>query len=166
LDSKGKPVKYPLKQVNSIYRIRALDGSEYLKSRQMWWGLDQAGNPVNQAHDDKEQYDDIFPIYNLRPENPKQRDSKMIREVKEIEHKTKYTLPFTAEAAQKLWDMRDTKCTLVIKDESQGDKSPVEVSSFEHFKTRTFEELWEMVSIPRYKMDRTARDQLDDAQYG
>jgi hypothetical protein len=35
VDSKGKPVKYPLKHVNSIIRIRTNNG-EYLKSRQMW----------------------------------------------------------------------------------------------------------------------------------
>jgi hypothetical protein len=76
-----------------------------------------------------------------------------------------YTLPFTADAAQKLWDMRDTKCTLVIKDESRGDKSPVSVDSFEHFKTRTFDELVEMTT-PKYKLDRSAKDTLDDTQYG
>ena len=62
LDSRGKPVKYPLKHVNSIIRLRAIDGNEYLKSRQQWWGLDQAGNTINQTFDDKETYDDIFPI--------------------------------------------------------------------------------------------------------
>ena len=132
----------------------------------MWWGLDQNGNPVNQSFDDKELYDDIFPIYNLKPENPKQRDSKMIREVQSIEHRTKYTLPFTPEAAQKLWDMRDTRCTLVIKDESKGDKPPYNVDSFEDLKNRDFDGLWQWVSTPRYKLDRSSKDTVDDTQYG
>jgi hypothetical protein len=46
-------------------------------SRQMWWGLDQAGNPVNQSMNDKEWFDEILPIYTLKPENPRQRDSKI-----------------------------------------------------------------------------------------
>jgi hypothetical protein len=155
VDSKGKPVKYPLKHVNSIIRIRTNNG-EYLKSRQMWWGLDEAGNPLNQSMDDKEVMDESRPIYKLRPENPKARDSKMIREVESISHSTKYLLPFSAENAQKLWDMRGNgNCTLVLKDESKGDKHPFSVESFEHFKSREFDELFEMLSTPKYKMDRS-----------
>ena len=63
VDAKGKPLKYPLKHVNEIFRKRLADGSEWLVSRQQWWGLDQAGNPVNQSMDDKELYDVILPIY-------------------------------------------------------------------------------------------------------
>jgi hypothetical protein len=117
----GKGAKYPLKHVNSIIRVRTNDG-EYLKSRQQWWGLDQAGNTINQTFDDKEVMDEIRPIWKLRPENPKARDSKMIREVESISHSTKYLLPFTAENAEKLWNMRNGNCTLILKDESKGDK--------------------------------------------
>ena len=90
----------------------------------------------------------------------------MIREVETIEHRPKYLLPFTAEAAQKLYDMRNGNCTLVLKDESKGDKSPISVESFDQFKRLEFDELWEMVSTPRYKLDRSAKDNLNDAQYG
>jgi hypothetical protein len=40
------------------------------------------------------------------------------------------------------------------------------VESFEHFKTREFDELWDLVATPRYKMDRSYGDHLDDTQYG
>jgi hypothetical protein len=43
----GKHVEYPVKHVNSIIRIRTADGSEWLVSRQQWWGLDEAGNTIN-----------------------------------------------------------------------------------------------------------------------
>jgi hypothetical protein len=165
-DAKGKPVKYPLKHVNSIIRIRANDGNEYLKSRQQWWGLDEADIPINQTMDDKEVMDEIRPIWSLRPENPKVRDTKMIREVTSIEHRLVYTLPFTAANAEKLYDMRNGNCTLILKDESKGDKHSYSVESFEHFKTFEFDELWEMIATPIYKLDRSIKDQLNDAQYG
>lgn len=151
--------------MNEIIRKRLADGSEWLTSRQQHWGLDMAGNPINQTFNDKEFFDDILPIYTVKPKT-KERDSEMIREIKNIEHRKKYTLPFTAENVQKLYDMRNGRCNLVIIDESRGDKPPVSVESLEHFKTRQFDELWDMVAIPRYKMDRSYGDHLDDTQYG
>jgi hypothetical protein len=157
VDSKGKPVKYPIKHTNSIYRIRAADGSEWLKSRQMWIGLDQAGNPVSQSMDDKELYDDILPIRTPKPKNPKDnprfRDTEMVLQVTSFEHRTKYTLPYKPENIQKLYDMRNGKCSLILKDESGSDHPPVEVTTFEAFKSRPWDELWEMVTTPRYKME-------------
>jgi hypothetical protein len=41
IDSKGKPVKYPIRYVNEIIRKRLVDGSEWIISRQEWIGLDQ-----------------------------------------------------------------------------------------------------------------------------
>jgi hypothetical protein len=164
-DTKGKPVKYPLKQVNEIYRKRLADGSEWIISRQQWWGLDQAGNPINQSFNDKEMYDDILPIVKNKPKT-NERDSEMIREVISIEHRIKYTEQFNAETVQKLYNMRNGNCSLVIMDESRGNKPPISVDSFEHFKTRLFDELWDLVATPRYKMDRSYGDHLDDTQYG
>lgn len=63
VDAKGKPLKYPLKYVNIIIRLRTAEGSEYLKSSQTWIRLDQAGNPVSISMDDKELFDDTLPIY-------------------------------------------------------------------------------------------------------
>jgi hypothetical protein len=154
VDSRGKPLKYPVKHTNEIFRIRIADGSEWLMSRQMWWGLDQAGNPVNQSMNDKEWFDEILPIYTLKPENPRQRDSKMIREVTSIEHRRKYTLPFTPEILDKLYAMRNGQCSMVLKDDSK-DRPPYSMESFEHTKTREFDELWDWASTPRTKLDRS-----------
>jgi hypothetical protein len=62
--------------------------------------------------------------------------------------------------------MRNGSCSLVIKDESRGDKPPYEVASFEHFKSRSFDELWEWAITPRFSLDRSVKDQLQDRQYG
>jgi hypothetical protein len=73
----------------------------------------------------------------------------MIREVRTIEHRKKYTEPFNPETIQKLYDTRNGRCTLVIIDESRGEKPPYSVESFEHFKTKPFDELWNLVSTPK-----------------
>ena len=47
--------------------------------------FDSAGNPLNISMDNKECYDDILPIYKMKPENPRDRESEMIRELNHIE---------------------------------------------------------------------------------
>ena len=162
---KGKSVKYPLKHVNGIIRTRVTDGSEWITSTQEWWGLDQAGNPLNISMDLKESYDDIFPVYKIKPENPRERDSKMIRELDRLEHRTKYTLPFSPENVQKLYDMRNGRCCLVIRDQTQ-DKPPYDIPKLESFKNSRFEELFEWASTPRTAMDRSYGDSLDNSHIG
>ena len=166
-DGKGKSVKFPVKCTKAIYRIRLKDNTEWIKTKQMWWGLDEAGNLVNQTMNDKETYDAILPLYKLKPENPRQRDSKMIREVSDIGHKIKYTVPFKPETVQKLFDMRDGDCGLVIMDESgTGDKPPYSIPSLHQFINTPFEELMEWASTPRYKLDRSYIDQLEASHIG
>lgn len=63
--------------MNEIIRKRLADGSEWLISRQQHWGLDMTGNPINQTFNDKEFFDDILPIYTVKPKT-KERDSEMI----------------------------------------------------------------------------------------
>lgn len=130
-------------------------------SRQFWYGLNQAGNAIGKSISDKEWFDDIMPIYTVKPENSRQQDSKMIREVtRSIEHRRKYTVPFKAETVQKLYDMKNGKCSLAIKDESV-DRPPYSVESLNHFMTREFDELWNWASTSNYKMDRPYKDNLE-----
>jgi hypothetical protein len=70
VDSRGKPLRYPIKNTNQIYRIRKGDGTEWLLTCQWWTGLDVSGNPVSISTDFKEMYDDVFPIVKQVPENP------------------------------------------------------------------------------------------------
>ena len=94
--------------------------------------------------DQKECYDAILPLYKLKPENPKQRDSKTIREVSDIGHKMKYTEPFKPETVQKLFDKRDSDCGLVIKDESgTGDKHLYSIPTLHQFMNIPFDELFQ-----------------------
>ena len=58
-------------------------------------------------------------------------------------------MPFKPETAQELYDMNNGKCSLVLKDESGADHPPFSVTSFEDFKNRPFDELWEMVTTPK-----------------
>jgi hypothetical protein len=62
--------------------------------------------------------------------------------------------------------MKNGRCSLVVIDESGGDHPPVSVPSFENFKTRPFDELWELVTTPKYKMDRSYGDSLDNSHIG
>jgi hypothetical protein len=165
LDAEGKPLTYPLKYVNGIYRVRIADMSEWLMSTQEWIALDSTGNPVNLSMNFKERYDDIRPFYTSKPKNPKERDSEMILEIADIQHKMKYTLPFTPENLDALYAKRNGQCILVLKDESK-DRPPYSLDSFEHLKTRTFDELWEWATTPKFSLNRSVKDQLQDSQYG
>lgn len=53
---------------------------------------------------------------------------------------------------------------LVLQD--SGDKPPASVDNFEAFKSKTFDEIWDLVSTPRYRMDRSYRDNLNDSHIG
>jgi hypothetical protein len=138
--------------------------SEWLLTTEQWYGLDIYGNALNISMNYKQCYDDIRPIYTNKAKNPKDRDPEMILEITSIQHKMKYTLPFTAENVDQLYSMRNGKYNLVLKDETQ-DKPPYSMESFDHFKSRTFEELIEWASTPRTIMDRSVNDQLQDRQY-
>ena len=76
----------------------------------------------------------------------------------------KYTLPFTAENCDALYAMKNGSCSLVLKDETR-DRPPYAIDSFDHLKTREFDELWDMLSTPRTKLDRSYGDQLQDRLY-
>ena len=164
VDEKGKALTLPVKYTNSIIRIKSADGSQWLKSRAQMYGLDSAGNPLNISMDDKELFDNILPIYKVKPENPRERDSKMVREVINVESRITYTEPFKPETVQKLYDTRNGKCTLVLKDES-SDVAPVSVISLNDFMTRPFDELSDYLHTPRQKFEPSSTDE-NQKQYG
>ena len=53
VDKKGRPLTYPIKNVNVIIRKRIAVGSEFLLTREWWTALDNGGNPVSISMDDK-----------------------------------------------------------------------------------------------------------------
>jgi hypothetical protein len=170
LDSKGKPVKYPIIEVNELIRKRLVDGTEWLLSRQNWIALDSAGNEVNISMNDKECFDDVLPVYALKPENPKDnprfKDTKMISVVDRLEKRIKYTLPFSAKDAQRLYDMRNGKCSLCVIDQTGPDYPPVSVPTFDSFRDSAFTEMFELLTTPKLKMDRSYGDNLDSSHIG
>ena len=52
----GDDRKYPIRQVLQIYRIKRVDGTEWLKSRGRIVGLDKLGNEVEHSFTDPELY--------------------------------------------------------------------------------------------------------------
>jgi hypothetical protein len=165
VNEKGEPLEYPLKYVDGIYRIRIADGTEWLLSTEQWFGLDVYGNVLNISMNYKQRYDAIRPIYVNKPKNPKDRDPEMILEISSIGHTMKYTLPFTSENVDSLYAKRNSKCILVLQDQSQ-DKPPYEIPKLESFKNSRFEELFEWASTPRTAMDRSYGDSLDNSHIG
>jgi hypothetical protein len=89
----------------------------------------------------------------------------MIRELDHIEHRIKYTLPFSAENVQKLYDMRNGKCFLTLIDMTQ-DKPPYDIPKLESFKNSSFPELFEWASTPHTKLDRSYGDSLEASHIG
>jgi hypothetical protein len=136
--------------------------------RKLLFGLDQTGSIVDISMNDKEMYDDPLPYYKARPENPKDdprfRDTKMINVIDRLERRIKYTVPFKPETVQQLYDMKDGNCSLVLIDEFGAAHTPVGIpkESFEAFKNRPFEDLWQDAITPKYKMDRSYGDNLDN----
>jgi hypothetical protein len=162
IDEQQKPLEYPLKYVTGIYRVKTSDLSEYLMTTETWYGLDVFGNALNISMDFKQRYDDIRPIYTNKVKNPKDRDSEVELQITSIKHNMKYTLIWTPENFDKLYKMKNGKCVLVLKDETQ-DKSPYEISKPESFRNSSFEELFEYASTPHTKLDRSYGDNLDNS---
>jgi hypothetical protein len=42
---------------------------------------------------------------------------------------------------------------------------PYQIEKYEDFAFRPFEELWDYMSTPKYKLDRSINNQLQDSQY-
>jgi hypothetical protein len=140
--------------------------SEWLMSTQEWWGLDVFGNARSLSMNYKERYDDIRPVYTNKAKNPKERDSEMVLEITSIGHRMKYTLPFTADNCDAFYSRRQNgSCNLVLKDETR-DRPPYAIDSFDHLKAMEFDTLWDMLSTPRTKLDRSYGDDLNNSHIG
>ena len=51
------PKNYPVREVDTIIRIKKADGIEWLASTQTWTGLDRYGNEINKCFVCPENYD-------------------------------------------------------------------------------------------------------------
>jgi hypothetical protein len=164
-----KPKKYPIKKVDSIIRIKKADGSEWLKSRQTWVGLDRLGNDIPKTFVDPEMYD--RPVFEYQSKLVKLNDPfKTERKAVSLTYKQEPTLPFTPENLEQLYSTCSNPADrrtifLVIKNEGT-DESPRNITNHEDFKNKPFDELWEGATTPRFSLDRSVKDQLQDRKYG
>lgn len=165
--------RYPMKVVNSIYRVQLLDAKEWLMSRQSWIGLDRNGNEVPKSFDDIETW--LRPIikYNSRPENPKDRFSKVVRKVTGVASEVKiYEKAFTPKVLDYLYALRSSSCQLIIlKVNESGQKTgnPYIIERYSDFSDRAFDDLYGWASTPRHpEQTKIGKEETNERnkQYG
>ena len=167
--------KYPIRQVLQIYRIKRVDGTEWLKSRGGLVGLDKAGNEVEHSFVDPEMFYKPVTRYEFRKNDPKNEYSHSERVCVEAginphdNRYTEYTLPFNEENFQNLYEQRPTESSssvsMVIWAEGASDR-PRQITDPEHFAKREFDEMWQEMITPRFKLDRSYKDNLESSHIG
>jgi len=165
-----KPKKYPVKKIDEIIRIKKADGTEWLISRQTWTGLDRLGNDMTKCFVDPELYDKPVFNYQSKPVNPKDVFSKTERKAVSVTYVKEPTVPFTPKNLEQLYSTcsnpADRKSISLVMKNEETDESPRSISNHEDFKNRPFDELWEWATTPRFSLDRSVKEQLQDRQYG
>ena len=177
LDSDSNPNRgknYPIRNVNQIVRIKRLNGTEYLKSRGPIIGLDKLGNEVKHSFTDPELYYKPKVSYGLRRKDLKDEKSPMERvclsaNISPFDYENiEYTLPFTEENFMNLYNQRpatdSSSVSMVIMVEGSSEK-PRGIESVDKFKG-DFDDLWTEATTPRYKLDRSYNDHLENSPIG
>jgi hypothetical protein len=141
---------------------------------QTWTGLDRYGNEISKCFVCPEVYDK--PNFSYQPVKDKSKSKNMIdndpnnpfqkfeRMATSVVYTKEHTLPFTLENLEQLWALRRPRISLSIKNESTGDSPDRGIERYEDFK-KPFDELWEWAITPRFSLDRSVKDQLQDRQY-
>jgi hypothetical protein len=165
----GEGIKYPVRHVLQIIRIKRIDGTEWLKSRGSIVGLDKAGNEVQHSFTDPEMYFKPYTHHELRRKDPKNENSPLERVCVEAglnphdNRYTEYTLPFSQENFDKLYEQRPTKesssISMVIKLENSPE-FPRQITNVESFSKKPFDDIWEEAITPRFRLDRSYADNL------
>jgi hypothetical protein len=80
----------------------------------------------------------------------------------------KYELPFTPKNLERLYKMRPSEDAAsvslsIVKVRYDGNKVGYhyQIEKYEDFATRPFDELYEFMSTPRYKLGRSANDKIE-----
>jgi hypothetical protein len=162
--------KYPIRQVLQIYRIKRVDGTEWLKSRGRIVGLDKAGNEVEHSFVDPELYYKPLTRHELKKKEPQNENSPLERVCVEAGinphdyRYTEYTLPFNQKNFEKLYKQKPTQSTssvtLAIYAEGASDR-PRQITDPELFSKKPFDDLWLEAITPKYKLDRSYKDNLE-----
>jgi hypothetical protein len=162
--------KYPIRQVLQIYRIKKVDGTEWLKSRGRIVGLDKLGNEVKHSFTDPELYYKPLTRYELKRKDPKDENSPLERVCVEAGinphdyRYTEYTLLSNQKNFENLYKQRPTQSTssvtLAIYAEGASDR-PRQITDPELFSKKPFDDLWLEAITPKYKLDRSYKDNLE-----
>ena len=149
--------------------MKTADGKEWLKSKQHWIAVDSQGNELMKAFTDLEVWDKPIFEYGMKPKDPKNPDGLKEHAVIGVKAFTKqYSMPFNEENLKSLYDMRPSKepgsVSLILQRIGYDDipkDHPYLIENYEDFASRPFDELWDYVSTPKYKLDRSSRDTLE-----
>jgi hypothetical protein len=161
---------YPEKIARSILRVQDMSGNEWLKSKQMWTGMDRLGNEIPQSVSDPETYEDPQFKYEYKHKDPKDPMSPLERKpVAGTEHIRKYLVTFTEENFQKILtirpaiDMHSVNLTIMrINANGSGRGAPYAIENLDDFKNRPFDELYDWASASKNKSDtKLGRTNLD-----
>ena len=163
-----------MREVDTIIRIKKADGTDWLASTQIWISRYRYGNEINKSFAYPEVYDkpnfSYQPIKNRsKSENTYDNDPnnpfpKFERMATSVVYTKEHTLPFSLENLEKLWTLCRPWICLSIKNESAGDSPDRGIERYEDFK-KPFDELWEWAITPRFSLDGSVKDQLQDRQY-
>jgi hypothetical protein len=162
---------YPEKIARSIIRVQDTYGYEWLKSKQMWTGMDKLGNEIPQSVSDPETYDDPQFKYEYKHKDPKDPMSPLEKKsVAGTEHIRKYLVPFTEENFQKILtirpaiDLHSVNLTIMrLGPKGDGHGAPYRIDTLDDFKNRPFDELYDWSSAPKSKTDtKLGRTNLDN----
>jgi hypothetical protein len=159
--------KYPIKTVYQIQRLQTADGKEWLLSRQMWTGLDRLGNELPQAMDDKESWWKPIFLYEQVRLDPKDPLGKMQKKTSVNGFTREYTVPFSAKELDKVYSLKRPggSVSLVLRD-SNASNPPRALEKYTDFRDREFDELMEWATTPKFNLDRSVKDQLQERHYG
>jgi hypothetical protein len=119
---------------------------------------------------DPELYDKPVFNYQSKPVNPQDIFSKTERKAVSVMYVKEPTVPFTPKNLDNY--TLHVQIMLIVSlypwllKMKKTDESPRSIPNHEDFKNRQFDELWEWATIPRFSLDRSVRDQLQDRQYG
>jgi hypothetical protein len=166
---------YPVREVYQIYRIKRVNGSEWLKSRGRIVGLDRLGNEVEHSFTDPEMFYKPVTRYEFGKKDPKNEYNPSERVCVEAginphdDRYTEYSLPFNQENFESLYKQRPTESSssvsLVIFAEGASER-PRQITNPEHFAKRDFDEMWEEMVTPKFKLDRSYKDNLEACHIG
>jgi hypothetical protein len=154
---------YPIKQANQIIRIQTADKMEWLKSKQQWIAIDSQGNEIMESFSDLEEWDKPVFQFGMRPVDKRNPNGPKEYGVIGIKDQTiQHDLAFTAENLESLYKMRPAEepasvTLIILKLGYDGNPlgHPYQIEKYKDFANKPFDELYDFMSTPKYKLDRT-----------